>query len=168
MTRKACPSEDKLDAAVVDSSALISIAKGETAAPAFLREMGNAGKLYISAPTHAEVMLATMSVQARGAVDAMEGLIAALKIETMGFGGDDVPAYTNAAMKYHRKAKPSGPLNMGDVFSFQLAVKMNLPLFFQGKDFLRTPVKNAMAMLGYDMNEKNLGVPTKTGSPLGQ
>jgi hypothetical protein len=52
---------------------------------------------------------------------------------------------------------------MGDLFSFQLAMKMNLPLFFQGKDFLQTPVKNAMKMLGYEMNEDNLGVPTVHG-----
>lgn len=50
----------RLEAAVVDSSALICIAKGELAADAFLGEMGNAGKLYICAATHAEVILATM------------------------------------------------------------------------------------------------------------
>jgi ribonuclease VapC len=158
----------KFEAAVVDSSALICIAKGEPAANSFLNEMGNAGKLYISAATHAEVILATMSLQAEGAVDAMEGFIATLKIETVDFGGGDIQAYKDAAMKHHMKAKPSGPLNMGDVFSFQLAVKMNLPLFFLGKDFLKTPVKNAMKMLGYEMNEKNLGVPTKPSPILGQ
>ena len=158
----------KLEAGVVDSSALICIAKGEPAANSFLSEMGNTGKLYISAATHAEVILATMSLQAEGAVDAMEGLIAALKIEAVDFGGDDIPAYKDAAMKHHLKAKPAGLLNMGDVFSFQLAVKLNLPLFFQGKDFLKTPVKNAMKMLGYEMNEKNLGVPIRASPILGQ
>ncbi len=157
-----------LAAAVVDSSALICIAKGEPAANLFLNEMGNTGKLYISAATHAEVILATMSLQAEGAVEAMQGFIATLKIETVDFGGDDIQAYKEAALKHHLKAKPPGPLNMGDVFSFQLAVKLNLPLFFQGKDFLKTPVKNAMTRLGYDMNEENLGVPTKPRSILGQ
>jgi uncharacterized protein with PIN domain len=93
----------------------------------------------------------------------MDGLIASLKIESVGFGGDDIPAYKNASIKHHVKAKPPGLLNMGDLFSFQLAMKMNLPLFFQGKDFLQTPVKNAMKMLGYEMNEDNLGVPTVHG-----
>ncbi len=152
----------KLDAAVVDSSALICVAKGEPAASSFLTEMGAARKLYISAATHAEVILATMSVQAEGAVDAMEELIATLKIETVAFGGGDIQAYKDAALKHHLKAKPAGPLNMGDVFSFQLAIKMNLPLFFQGKDFLKAPVKNAMYLLGYEMNENNLGVPSKS------
>lgn len=57
---------------------------------------------------------------------------------------------------------------MGAVFSFQLALKMNLPLFFQGNGFLKTPVNNAMKMLGYEMDEKTLGVPTKPSPILGQ
>jgi hypothetical protein len=88
-----------------------------------------------------------------------------LKVEAVGFGGADLRAYKDAAMKHHLKVKPSVTLNTGDVFSFQLAVKMNLPLFFQGKDFLKTPVKNAMKILGYEMSEQNLGVPTKP-SPI--
>lgn len=149
-----------LTAAVVDSSALICIAKGEPAASLFLTEMGRTGKLYLCAATYAEVILATLSLQAAGAVEAMEGLISALEIETVAFGGDDIQAYKQAALRHHLKAKPSGSLNMGDVFSFQLAMKKNLPLFFQGKDFLQTPVKNAMQMLGYAMSEQNLGVPS--------
>ena len=155
----------RLEAAVVDSSALICIAKGEPAADAFLGEMGNTGQLYICAATHAEVILATMSLQTGGAVDAMAELIDSLKIETVDFCAGDIQAYKDGAMKHHLKARPSGTLNMGDVFSFQLAAKMNLPLFFQGKDFLRTPVRNAMQLLGYEMNENNLGVPTKP-SPI--
>ena len=150
-----------LDAAVVDSSVLICIARDEPAAGFFLLEMMRTGKLYICAATHAEVLLATMSLQGEGAIEAMEGLIASLKIETVDFSGDDIPAYQDAATKHHIKAKPPGPLNMGDIFSFQLAAKLNLPLFFQGKDFLKTTVKNAMTMLGYEMTEKNLGVPIK-------
>ena len=150
----------RLDAAIVDSSALICIGKGEVAAQLFLSEMINTTKLFISAATHAEVILATMSLQGISAVDAMGELIQSLKIETVAFGDDDIPTYKEAAIKHHLKAKPSGTLNMGDLFSYQLAIKMNLPLFFQGKDFLKTPVKNAMKMLGYEMTESNLGIPT--------
>jgi len=158
----------KVEAAVVDSSVLICIAKGEPAANSFLNEMGKVGKLYLSAVTLAEVILSTMSLQVEGAVGAMEQLVAALKIETVDFGGGDIPGYKDAALKHHLKARPPGPLNLGDVFSFQLAVKMDLPLFFQGNDFLKTPVKNAMSILGYEMTEKNLGVPALRNASLGQ
>ena len=50
----------------------------------------------------------------------------------------------------------------------QLATKMDLPLFFQGEDFLTTPVKSAMTILGYEMSEANLGVPTMSGPGLKQ
>ena len=151
---------ETINAAVVDSSALICIAKAEPAARAFLREMTKVENLHICAATHAEVILVTIASQAEGAVEAMQALISVLRIETVSFGAEDIDGYKEAAMKHHLKARPPGLLNMGDVFSFQLAMKLDLPLFFQGKDFLTTPVKNAMGILGYEMNEANLGVPT--------
>lgn len=148
-----------LPAAVVDSSALICIAKSEPAANYFLQELAATDQLYMSAATQAEIILATMSIMEDGALDSMEALIASLKITTVDFSGADVRAYRQAALAYHLKARPPGALNMGDIFSFQLAQKMDIPLFFQGKDFLKTPVRNAMEILGYEMNEQNLGVP---------
>ena len=150
----------KITAAVLDTSALICIAKSESAAQFFLAELSKVAKLYISAATYAELILATMSLQAPGAVDAMAKLLLALKVQTVDFGAQDIAGYRDAAMSYHLKAKPPGLLNMGDVFAFQLATTMDVPLFFQGKDFLTTPVKNAMKLLGYEMSDENLGVPS--------
>jgi ribonuclease VapC len=136
----------RLDAAVVDSSALISIVKGESAADLFAREMADVHRLYMSAATHAEVMLATLSIQHQAGILGMQRLLSELDVEIIDFGKSDLDLYLACAFQYHLKASPSGPLNMGDLFSFQLAMKMDLPLFFQGKDFLKTPVKNAMAL----------------------
>jgi uncharacterized protein with PIN domain len=126
----------------------------------FLLELGQVDKLHISAATHSEVLLASMSIQEPGATDAMARLISVLNIDTLDYTAADVPLYRSAASTYHRKATPPGPLNMGDLFSFQIAQKLGLPLFFQGLDFLRTPVKNAMKMRGYIMTPKNKGVPS--------
>ena len=101
-----------------------------------------------------------MSSQAPGAVDALAKLLSALKVQTIEFGVQDIVGYRVAAMSHHPKAKPPGLLNVGDVFAFQLATTMDVPLFFQGKDFLTTPVKNAMKLLGYEMSELNLGMPS--------
>lgn len=150
----------RLSAAVVDSSALMCIAKNEAASDLFLQELALVDVLFISAATHSEVLLAAMSIQETGAVDAMEQLIAALQITTVDYRASDIPAYKKAAALYHRRATPAGPLNMGDLFSFQIAHKLDLPLFFQGMDFLRTPVKNAMRLRGYVMDIDNKGVPT--------
>lgn len=93
-------------------------------------------------------------------VDSLKALIINFGITTVDYGAADVTAYLDGAARYHLKAVPPGPLNMGDLFSFQLAQKMDLPLFFQGMDFLRTPVKNAMHLRGYVMNATTKGVPT--------
>lgn len=149
-----------LTAAVVDSSALMCIAKNEDAALLFLNELTRVDQLFISAVTLSEVLLASMSAKEAGVVGAMQDLITSLQITTVDYTAADVQDYVQAASIHHMKAKPPGPLNMGDIFSFQLAQKMDLPLFFQGLDFLKTPVKNAMRMRGYLMDANNKGVPT--------
>lgn len=147
-------------AAVVDSSALMCIVKSETAAPLFLNELARVDQLFISAVTLSEVLLAAMSVTRAGILDPMLDLVGKLEIVTVDYVAADVPGYIRAASIHHIKAKPPGPLNMGDIFSFQLAQKMDLPLFFPGVDFLGTPVGNAMRMCGYVMDVGNKGVPT--------
>jgi uncharacterized protein with PIN domain len=150
----------KLRSAVVDSSALMCIARNEAASDLFLQELGQVDALFINAATHSEVQLAAMAIQEPGAADAMEKLISALRITTVDYTSADVQAYKKAAAVYHVKAKPPGPLNMGDLFSFQVSQKMDFPLFSQGLDFLQTPVKNAMTICGYITNMQNKGVPT--------
>jgi ribonuclease VapC len=150
----------RLISAVVDSSALMCIAKNEPASILFMREMTQAGALLMSAVTRSEALLVALATRGSVGVAAMETLISALRIVTANFGASDIESYKNAAAAYHIKARPPGTLNMGDLFAFQIAEKYDLPLFFQGMDFLSTPVKNAMAMRGYVMNAQNKGVPT--------
>lgn len=147
-------------AAVVDSSALMFIVKSETAASLFLLELARVDQLFISAVTVSEVLLAAMSATEVGVLGPMQNLMSRLGIVIVDYVATDVHDYIQAALVYYIKAKPPGRLNMGDIFSFQLAQKMGLPLFFQGTDFLATPVKNAMGMLGYVMDSGNKGVPT--------
>lgn len=149
-----------LKAAVVDSSALLCVMKNEPAAPLFFAELAAAERLFIGAVTLSEVLLAAMSVAGVGAVEDLKKLVGALNIVTVDYTAADVAEYIVAATRYHIKATPPGLLNMGDLFSFQLARKMQIPLFFQGLDFLQTPVQNAMQMQGYIMTTSNRGVPT--------
>lgn len=148
-----------LAAAVVDSSALICVATNEQASDLYLWELSQVGTLYISAVTLSESMLVAMSFRKTGLVASLRNLIATLGLNTIDYQAVDMPAYLNGAARYHLKAIPPGPLNLGDLFSFHLAQKMDLPLFFQGMDFLQTPVKNAMRLRGYVMNAANKGVP---------
>ena len=87
-------------------------------------------------------------------------------IDAMDFGHNHIQSYKDAMMNHHLKAKPLGPLNMGEVFSFRLAMKKYLPLFFYSNDFLKTLVKTAMKISGYEMNEKNWALPIDPGPIL--
>jgi uncharacterized protein with PIN domain len=119
-------------------------------------------RLYIGAVTLSEVLLVAMAVLGGSATGDVVKLVDTLKIITVDYTAADIEEYINAAKQYHLKARPHGSLNMGDLFSFQLARKMKLPLFFQGLDFLQTPVQNAMQIQGYVMNANNKGVPSTT------
>lgn len=154
----------KIGEAVVDSSALISILTNEPAAPHFHRELKKVDALYMSAVTRAEVFLGALGKKGAAGAQSMEALIKALNIRIVDFTAQDIPDFEQASLDHHLKGtskiKGALTLNMGDIYPFILARKMDIPLFFQGKDFLATPVKNAMRMLGYEMTDANQGVPT--------
>ena len=50
--------------------------------------------------------------------------------------------------RYGKGLHPAG-LNFGDLFSYALAAALDAPLYFQGRDFSRTDVADAMTVLGY-------------------
>ena len=134
--------------AVVDSSCLMCILKQEAAWQFFETELTKTSTLYMSAPIVAEVRLAAMASKGTPGLTAMNQFIELLNIKVIDFTANDLSDYQNAALQYHVKASPPGLLNMGDIYSYILAQQLNLPLFFQGLDFLSTTVKNAMTILG--------------------
>lgn len=119
-----------LKAAVIDSSALMCIVKREAAEPLFLKELATVDKLYMSAVTLSELLLAAMSVTGAGVLDPMRHLIEALDVTIVDYCAQDAEDYMKAATVHHLKAVPPGPLNMGDI------------------------------LRGYVMNLANKGVPT--------
>jgi len=146
-----------LDAAIVDSSALMCILMGEPAAPLFVTALQKTIRLYISAATRAEVWLAAFNAKGIAGAQQVEALLAALQVETVDFTQNALPQFVQGAQRHHHKVDPKARLNLGDLFSYALARETALPLFFQGTDFSNTAVENAMALLGYSMSEK--GVP---------
>ena len=146
-----------LEAAIVDSSALMCILMGEPAAPLFVTALQQTNRLYISAATRAEVWLAAFNAKGIAGAQQVEALLAALQVETVDFTQDALPHFVQGAQRHHHKVDPKARLNLGDLFSYALAKETALPLFYQGTDFSNTAIQNAMALLGYSMSEK--GVP---------
>lgn len=148
-----------LDAAIVDSSALMCILMGEPAAPLFITALQKTMCLYISAATRAEVWLAAFNAKGIAGAQQVEALLVALQVETVDFTQAALPHFAQGAARHHHKVDPKARLNLGDLFSYALAREADLPLFFQGTDFSNTAIESAMALLGYGMSEKRVPLP---------
>jgi len=146
-----------LEAAVLDSSALLCIALGEPAAGFFVDGFTRTGKLYIGAATRAETWLAVRNAMGKGGAQKIDHLLDAFEVETVAFDMSSLPHFRQGGADYHHKFHDKARLNIGDLFTYSLAKQMKLPLFFQGTDFANTDLTNAMIRLGYAMSPK--GVP---------
>jgi ribonuclease VapC len=147
----------RLSAAVIDTSAILCIALSEPAEKFFLDGFKRTDELFIGAATRAETWLAIYNIKGPEGAEMVDGLLAALKIKTVPFGEEPIPQFRQGGADYHHKHDDKARLNLGDLFTYSLAKKLNLPLFFQGADFKNTDLTNAMKALGYEMSVK--GVP---------
>lgn len=150
----------RIDAAVVDTSALVCIALDEPAAKLFLEGFSRTESLLIGAATRAETWLAICNLKGAGGAKMVDDLIEALKVKTIDFGADSLPHFRQGGAIYHHKHHEKARLNIGELFTYSLARHLDLPLFFQGTDFENTDLLNAMKTLGYQMSVK--GVPFAT------
>ena len=147
----------RLDGAVIDSRALLCIALTEPAAARFLDGFSRTDRLYIAAATRAETWLAVHNAKGPAGAQKIDELIEALDVELVDFGAASLPHFRQGGAAYHHKFHDKARLNIGDLFTYSLARQLDLPLFFQGTDFLHTDLANAMLILGYAMSA--LGVP---------
>ena len=150
-----------LAAAVVDSSALMCILLGESAAPFFMAGLQATGLLYIGAATRAETWLAAFNAKGKAGAKQIEALLDALQVETVAFTQAALPHYFDGAELHHHKVDPKAKFNLGDLFTYALVKETGLPLFFQGTDFANTSIVNAMEKLGYEMLKKGVLQPAR-------
>ena len=150
---------ESLPAAVIDSSALMSILLGEPAAPLFMAGLQATGKLYLGAATRAETWLAAFNAKGLVGAELVEALLLALQVETVDFTQGMLPQFMDGAQTHHHKVDPKARLNLGDLFTYALVRDMNLPLFFQGTDFTNTSIENAMLLLGHTLSDKGVPMP---------
>lgn len=146
-----------LAAAVIDSSALMCILRGEPAASLFMAGFQSTGQLYIGAATRAETWLAAHNAKGKVGARQIDALLEALHVETVDFTEGSLAHCQHGAENHHHKVDAKARLNLGDLFTYALARETGLPLFFQGTDFLNTKIPSAMERLGYGASE--LGVP---------
>jgi ribonuclease VapC len=145
---------------VIDCSALYAVAHGEPGEVLFREGFARCDELLIAAPTLAEISLVLTARKGEAAVADLDLWLQALAVSVVPFDAGLLEWFRRGAAKFRAGAHPAR-LNYGDLFSYALAKRLDCPLFFQGMDFARCDVRNAMVDLGYAFSA--LGVPERTG-----
>jgi ribonuclease VapC len=127
---------------VVDSSALLSIFYKEDDAELIEAKMDRADRLFMSTPTLVEVWVSVLRKLGRDSAVELEELVARLFIEAVDFNEQDVALAREAYVTFGRSLHPA-KLNLGDCFSYALAMRLGEPLLFKGNDFSQTDVLKA-------------------------
>lgn len=129
---------------VVDTSAIVAILPRESDAALFDRALAEAPLRVVSAVTRVELSF-VMEGRKRdiGRAD-LERLLREVPIEIAAV----TPSHAELAIEAFRrfgKGRHRAALNIGDCFSYALAMAMDLPLLFKGDDFIHTDIRSALA-----------------------
>ena len=143
-----------LEGAVVDSSPIVSIFENRSSAKAFRQGLKKSKALYMSAGTLMELSVIFIGQKSAAGTQLLDEFLAKLKVQIEPLDTTMVTHGRYGCANYGKGHNPAS-LNMGDLFSYALAKQLNLPLFFEGLDFPRTDIQDAMLMLGYAFDDKH-------------
>ena len=132
---------------VVDTSALVAILLGEPDAERFARALSAAPVRLISAVTRVELSFV---------IEGRKGETGRADLELLlRDGGFDVVSVTPQqatiaidAFRRYGSGRHRAGLNIGDCFSYALAVATDHPLLFKGNDFIHTDLRPALPAAG--------------------
>lgn len=125
---------------VLDTSAILAVLLGEEEAVSFRDRIGEAGGAMVSAGTAVE--LAAVASRDNDLFSAAQAFLDEPFISVEPLDAAQAVAAGHAYRRYGKGHHPAG-LNLGDVFAYALARKVNLPLLFKGGDFARTDIEAA-------------------------
>ena len=128
---------------VVDTSALVAILLGEPDAERFARTLGDAPVRLLSAVTRVELSFVIESRKRESGRADLELLLRD--------GGFDIVSVTPQqagiaidAFRRFGRGRHRARLNIGDCFSYALAVATDHTLLFKGDDFIHTDIRPAL------------------------
>jgi ribonuclease VapC len=128
---------------IVDTSVLVAILKVEPDAAELLLCLTQAANAKISAATLLEVQIVVCSqLGDHVGLPELELLLSRADVQIVAFE----PSHLHWALQGWRrygKGRHRAGLNLGDCFSYGLAMALDLPLLFKGDDFAHTDVKRA-------------------------
>jgi len=143
-----------LAAAVVDSSPIMSLFEQRASAQAFRHGLQKTRPLFMSTGTLMELSVIFIGKKDAAGIQPLDDLLAEYRVEIVPLDASMVSHGRHGCARYGKDHHPAD-LNMGDLFSYALAKRMDVPLYFEGLDFSKTDVKDAMSLLGYAFDTKH-------------
>lgn len=132
--------EARLDAVVLDTSALMAVLLGEPEGEACAAVLGSDARLLISGGTLAEALVVAGN---RGIGAEMAALVGEGGVEVVPVTAATAARVAEAYARWGKGRHPAG-LNLGDCFAYALAREMGCPLLYVGQDFARTDLPAAV------------------------
>lgn len=129
---------------VVDTSAIVAIARGEAEAGLFATMLERTPDKLMASPTYLECAFVLAGLAPTKGMAFLEGLVSDALIEIVPFGAEELRFAVEARLKFSRGSGHAAKLNFGDCFSYALARSRNLPLLFKGDDFIHTDIRPAL------------------------
>jgi ribonuclease VapC len=129
---------------VIDTSALVAILCNEADAPLFEAALERDSTRLISAATMLESSIVIEARFGEAGGRELDLLLHKAQIEIEPFDQEQTEIAREAYRTYGKGRHPAG-LNFGDCFSYALSVVRGEPLLYQGDDFSKTDIKNALA-----------------------
>jgi ribonuclease VapC len=124
---------------VVDTSAIVAIARKEPEVETWLRLLDESSKSYMSAVSYVETGMVMLGRRPQGDLRLLDELLESLHIEIVPVSLEQARAALASFIRYG-KGRHRARLNLGDCFAYALAKTRNLPLLFKGDDFLNTDI----------------------------
>ncbi|MFN3866096.1 MAG: type II toxin-antitoxin system VapC family toxin [Demequina sp.] len=129
---------------IVDSSAVIAIVTGEVGFESLVEALAAADSARLSAATLVEVHAVTYRHGRADMVRRIERLLAEFDVEIVPFDAEQARLANDAYRDYGRGSGHAASLNLGDCFSYALALSRDEPLLFVGDDFTHTDIRRAL------------------------
>jgi ribonuclease VapC len=125
---------------IIDTSTVIAILKGEPEEIPMLRVISRADVIRISAATLVELFLVVDRLKDPVLSNDLNDWLAASNLMVEPLTEDHARIARDANRRYGKGSGHPAKLNLGDCFSYALAIEKKEPLLFKGHDFSQTDV----------------------------
>lgn len=129
---------------IVDTSAIIAVLQDEPESAAVVEALIAATDPAISTATLVELCVVADTRRDPVRSARFDDLLAALGLRTIPFTAEHAAIARRAHLTYGRGSGHPARLNLGDCFSYALAVHRDQPLLYVGNDFSHTDIRSAL------------------------